>query len=184
MGIIVRRLNDNDFFEWKPLFQQYAQFYGRPVDDARALTTWGILTDPHQNLFGFVAEQTIIADVHNLQGLVETMTQVHLVGFVHFCAVSRALESDIQMQIQDYYVDPTVRRKGVARGLMDAVKLDGLSRGAKNMSHPTIARHEPCLSMSAGRPSGSCSRRQSTDATRYPLDIRRDSPVSTPCIGR
>ena len=148
MGIIVRRLNDNDFFEWKPLFQQYAQFYGRPVDDARALTTWGILTDPRQNLFGFVAEQTVIADVHNLQGLVETMTQVHLVGFLHFCAVSRALESDIQMQIQDHYVDPTVRRKGVARGLLEAVRLDGQSRGAKNMSWAVASDNRTARAMS------------------------------------
>ncbi len=134
MGIIVRRLNDNDFFEWKPLFQQYAQFYGSPVDDARALGVWGMLTDPAQNMFAFVAEQSIVAEMTNLQGLVETRESVHLIGFVHFCAVPRALQNDVQMQIQDHYVDPVVRRKGIARALLEAVKLDARARGAANVA--------------------------------------------------
>lgn len=133
MSIIVRRLSDNDFFEWKPLFQQYAQFYGKPVDDARALTIWGTLTDQQQNLFSFIAEQTLVAETVNIQGLVETVTKVHLVGFVHFCAVPRALHADVQMQIQDHYVDPAVRRKGVASALLEAVRLDARARGAANI---------------------------------------------------
>ena len=148
MSITVRRLNDNDFFEWKPLFQQYATFYSRPVSNSLALRTWGWLTNPKENLFAFVAEQRHIVETINSKGEVTTLESTHLVGFIHFCAVTRALEADVQMQVQDHYVEPTVRRKGVAKALIEAVKMDGRTRGAATVAWAVGADNRVARGMS------------------------------------
>ncbi|MFZ4078077.1 MAG: GNAT family N-acetyltransferase [Microbacteriaceae bacterium] len=148
MSISVRRMNDGDFFEWKPLFQQYATFYTRPVNDALALRTWGWLTDPGENLFSFVAERRHVVETINSKGEVTTIESSHLVGFVHFCVVTRALEADVQMQIQDHYVEPTVRRKGVAKALIEAVKMDGRNRGAGSVAWAVDANNRVARAMS------------------------------------
>ena len=127
-------MDGDDFFEWKPLFQQYATFYGHPVPDELSLTIWGWLTDPRQNLFAFVAEQTRTIEVTHEHGDVSTIESAHFVGFIHFCAVTRALHADVQLQIQDHYVEPTVRRMGVAKALIEAVKMGARGRGAANVA--------------------------------------------------
>jgi len=127
-------MDGDDFFEWKPLFQQYARFYGHPVPDELSLTIWGWLADPQQNLFAFVAEEKRMVEVTNEKGETSTYESAHLVGFIHFCAVTRALHADVQLQIQDHYVEPPVRRKGVAKALVEAVKMDARGRGAANVA--------------------------------------------------
>lgn len=90
---------------WRHLYNQYAAFYGEPMTDALADTTWCWLHDPN----------------HVVDGMVAKSGAGELIGLVHFRPVPRPLNADYVGFIDDLFVDPVYRGKGIATLLIHKV---------------------------------------------------------------
>jgi GNAT superfamily N-acetyltransferase len=112
-GISVRPLEQGDFFAWYELFAGYAEFYGAPLSDERVMRAWAWLQ----------------GDASALRGLVAIDREGKVVGLVHVQEFERLLENDRGLYIEDLFVAPAARGKGVAKALIDHVKGEARDRG-------------------------------------------------------
>lgn len=102
-----------DYGDWRRLYEAYATFYKRPMDDAIAGRVWGWIHDPAQVL----------------EALVARTAQGRLVGLAHFRAMPRPLTGSMAGFLDDLFVDPTCRGTGTADRLITAVADLGRARG-------------------------------------------------------
>ena len=106
--IEIRTITPSDHAQWLPLWLGYNAFYGR--DGATALapeitaTTWARLLDPAVPMRAFVAEQEDV-----------------LVGLTHIVLHHSTIQIESNCYLQDLFVSPAVRGRGVAKALIEAV---------------------------------------------------------------
>lgn len=112
-GITVRPLNQGDFFAWYALFAGYAEFYETPLPDDRAMRAWAWLTGDESAVRGLVAVDELGA----------------VVGLAHVQQFERLLENDRGLALEDLFVDPAHRNKGVATALINHLKEEARDRG-------------------------------------------------------
>ena len=86
---------------WRGLFQGYAEFYGRPSDDAHKGVVWGWLMDPAHELEGYVA----LADAGP-------------VGLAHVRRMPSPLRGCDVGFLDDLFVDPAARGERVGEALL------------------------------------------------------------------
>jgi ribosomal protein S18 acetylase RimI-like enzyme len=114
MSITIRTPIDSDFFAWLGVYEGYAKFYETELTDQKALTLWSWLSDEKHE------ENALIAVDDEADGAI--------VGLVHFREFSRPLEADRSLFIDDLYVVPEAREKGVGTSLIEAVKALGAEK--------------------------------------------------------
>ncbi|WP_419818947.1 GNAT family N-acetyltransferase [Glaciibacter flavus] len=105
MVVQVRPLVDRDFFPWLGLWEGYSAFYDSPVTDEKALRVWTWLMDKQHDLTGFVAHD---GD--------------DLLGLVHVREYPRTLDGDRALFLDDLFVDPDSRERGVGAALIEQAK--------------------------------------------------------------
>ncbi len=105
MAFEIRPVRDRDFFNWLPLFASYGEFYGTPVPDEKALLVWSWISENQHGVSALVAED-------------EDGT---LVGLAHFRTFPRPLEGGTGIYIDDLFVAPDARGKGIATALIERV---------------------------------------------------------------
>jgi GNAT superfamily N-acetyltransferase len=111
--ITIRPPEERDFADWRRLFEGYATFYKRPMDDAIAGRVWGWLRDP----------------AHGLEALLARDGNGRVVGLAHFRAMPRPLTGSVAGFLDDLFVAEGVRGQGVGRSLIEAVAAAGRARG-------------------------------------------------------
>jgi GNAT superfamily N-acetyltransferase len=99
--------------DWRRLYEGYATFYKRPMDDAIADRVWGWINDP----------------AHVLEALVAREASGRVVGLAHFRAMPRPLTGTMAGFLDDLFVDPAFRGSGVADQLIGRLKEIGQDRG-------------------------------------------------------
>ena len=97
---------------WRELYRGYATFYGRELTDAHAEVVWGWLQDPGRELEGRLA----LADGRP-------------VGLAHFRRMPSPLRGADIGFLDDLFVDPGTRARGVGRALIEAVAAVARERG-------------------------------------------------------
>lgn len=112
MAVQVRPLVDRDFFPWLGLWEGYSEFYHSEVTDEKALRVWTWLMDKHHELSGFVA---VDGD--------------ELVGLVHVREYPRTLTADRALYLDDLFVVPASRGRGVGSSLIARAKQTARERG-------------------------------------------------------
>jgi len=112
-SVTVRPLRPDDAVAWRPLFDGYAEFYGRDMSDAVADEVWRWLLDPGHVLEGLIA--------HDAGG--------KAVGIAHVRACPRPLAGCDMGFLDDLYVDPPARGSGAADALFDALRDMARQRG-------------------------------------------------------
>lgn len=101
-----------DRAEWRHLYDDYAAFYRMPMDDRIAEATWAWLQDP----------------VHPVEGVLARLDGV-AVGLVHFRPMPSPLRGAEVGFLDDLYVDPAARGRGVGEALIAHVAAVAQQRG-------------------------------------------------------
>ena len=124
MTITIRPIALKDKERWLDLFKQYIIFYKSTLSDEQFELNWQRLHSDF-NINGLVAE---------LDG--------HVVGLAHSnFRPSTWAEKDF-CYLEDLFVDPAVRSKGVGRALIDELHKIAIERGSKRLYWTTAPDNE------------------------------------------
>ena len=126
--LTVRPMRADDHAAWLPLWQAYLAFYETSLSDELTALAWQRLNDPNFNLHGFVAEIDGVA-----------------VGITHYLYHHATWSLGEYCYLEDLFVAPSTRGKGVGRGLINAVKNAATARKASKVywvthQHNAVAR--------------------------------------------
>ena len=106
MGVTIRELQSADRAGWEPLFRGYLDFYKASLSDDVIDETWmRLLSDEPQYHDGLCA----IDDNGKLIGLAHILFHRSTWSKTYYC------------YLEDLYVEPNLRAKGVGRQLIDAI---------------------------------------------------------------
>jgi GNAT superfamily N-acetyltransferase len=122
----IRRASGADLRTLAELFDGYRQFYGQPADLPLAEA---FLRDrfAHDDSAVFLA-----IDPHSGDGL----------GFVQLYPCFSSVAARRIWILNDLFVTPAARRRGVGRALLDAARDHGLATGAKRLVLSTAATND------------------------------------------
>jgi GNAT superfamily N-acetyltransferase len=104
-AIIIRPVSEIDHSQWRNLWDQYNEFYGRAGPTALSenivQSTWQRLLDPSEPVHCLVAE-------HN----------GWLVGLAHYIFHRNTITIENTCYLQDVFSDPSLRGQGIGRKLI------------------------------------------------------------------
>ncbi len=120
MSLSVRYATIDDLDDLAPLFDGYRQFYGQPPDLARARD--------------FIGERIRLRESVIL---VAAWSSGGLVGFVQMYPTFSSIGTHRSFVLNDLYVAPEARRRGVAQSLMAHAAQAGRALGASSLSLST-----------------------------------------------
>lgn len=113
MSIVIRRLSPEDKAAWEPLFRGYLQFYKSSLTQDVIDETWSrLMSDDPQYHVGLCA-------VDPTDGLV---------GIAHIIFHRSTWSKTYYCYLEDLFVQPEVRAKGIGRQLIDAVYAEADAR--------------------------------------------------------
>ena len=110
MSITVTRMQLTDRADWEPLYRGYADFYRVEMTDATLNTVWGWIHDDANPFFGLIARDA----------------DDRAVGLMHCRQMPSPLRGALVGFLDDLFVDPAARGRGVVGELYRA--LDALAR--------------------------------------------------------
>ena len=103
--ILVRDVAIADYDAWRPLWDQYNEFYGRAGETALAeenvQSTWQRFFDPAEPVHGLVAEH-----------------DGRLAGLAHYVFHRNTITIEKTAYLQDLFSSPALRGKGIGRRLI------------------------------------------------------------------
>lgn len=126
MTIEVRPPRGADRADWERLYAGYAAFYRVAQSAEMRATVWGWLADPGHEVAALVA-----ADRDGL------------LGFAHFRPFARPLAASTGGFLDDLFVAPAARGRGVGAALIAAVGAEAAARGWTVVRWITAADNAP-----------------------------------------
>ena len=124
MTITIRPIAASDKERWLDLFKQYIVFYKSSLSDEQFELNWQRLHSDF-NINGLVAE---------IDGKV--------VGFAHYIFRPSTWDKNDFCYLEDLFVDPAIRSKGVGRALINELERIALARGSKRLYWTTAPDNE------------------------------------------
>jgi len=104
MPLTIRAIEERDKSQWLKLWAGYLEFYKSTISPEQTELTWKRLINNELKMFGFVAE--------NEDGVI---------GFTHCLFRPSTWTETDYCYLEDLFVDPNIRGKGVGRALMEKV---------------------------------------------------------------
>jgi GNAT superfamily N-acetyltransferase len=104
MNLNIRELKETDKDRWLELWAGYLEFYKSNLSPEQTEFTWKRLINNEQKMYGFVAE--------NESGVI---------GFTHCLFRPSTWTETDYCYLEDLFVDPNIRGRGVGRALMNRV---------------------------------------------------------------
>lgn len=112
MEIVIRPLQAQDKPQWHALWKGYNHFYASNVSDAVTEKTWQRMLSEHSAIHGRVA---VVND--------------DVVGFAHIVLHEGTWELSTICYLEDLFVNPDMRGRGIARQLIQALIDEGNAQG-------------------------------------------------------
>lgn len=122
MTTFVRPLVESDKAAWLPLWHGYLEFYETELDDAQTERTWSRLMDPDYNSYG-----KVIA-VDDL-----------VLGMTHYSFQSSTWAKENYCYLEDLFVLPTSRGRGLGKALINSVLQEANTIGSGRLYWNTDA---------------------------------------------
>ena len=104
MTLIIRAIEAKDKSQWLKLWAGYLEFYKSTISPEQTELTWKRLINNELKMFGFVAE-----------------SEDGIIGFTHCLFRPSTWTETDYCYLEDLFVDPNTRSKGVGRALMEKV---------------------------------------------------------------
>ena len=104
MTLTIRAIEEKDKDQWLKLWAGYLEFYKSTISSEQTELTWKRLINNELKMFGFVAE-----------------SEEGIIGFTHCLFRPSTWTETDYCYLEDLFVDPSIRGKGVGRALMSKV---------------------------------------------------------------
>ena len=104
MTLTIRAIEEKDKDQWLKLWAGYLEFYKSTISPEQTELTWKRLINNEQKMFGFVAE-----------------SEEGVIGFTHCLFRPSTWTETDYCYLEDLFVDPNIRGKGIGRALMNKV---------------------------------------------------------------
>lgn len=113
MPVAIRRLDHSDHDRWRVLWEGYRTFYEQPPNEPVTRHTWERLMDPASPVKCVVAE----------------VPGAGVVGIAHYIPHESTATLTPICVLQDLFVDPASRTKGVGASLIEWLLAEAKARG-------------------------------------------------------
>ena len=113
MTLTIRAIEEKDKDQWLKLWAGYLEFYKSTISPEQTELTWKRLINNELKMFGFVAE-----------------SEEGIIGFTHCLFRPSTWTETDYCYLEDLFVNPNIRGKGVGRSLM--VKVFELAKEKKS----------------------------------------------------
>ncbi|CAB4813382.1 unannotated protein [freshwater metagenome] len=124
MAITIRPVAAGDKERWLDLFKQYIIFYKSNLSDEQFELNWQRLNSDF-NINGLVAE-----------------VDGQVVGFAHYIFRPSTWDKNDFCYLEDLFVDPAIRSKGVGRALINELEKIAVAKGSKRLYWTTAPDNE------------------------------------------
>ena len=104
MTLTIRAIEEKDKDQWLKLWAGYLEFYKSTISTEQTELTWKRLINNELKMFGFVAE-----------------SEEGIIGFTHCLFRPSTWTETDYCYLEDLFVDPNIRGKGIGRALMNKV---------------------------------------------------------------
>ena len=112
----IRVAREADFAEWLLLWQGYQAFYKTTISDGTTAATWARFHDPAEPMHCVLAEE-----------------DGKFAGMVHYIQHRSCWTTGDYIYLQDLFVKPDLRGRGIARGLIEHVYAVAANVGASRV---------------------------------------------------
>ena len=123
--VSIRPLINDDFQTWQKLWRGYIDFYEASIPESMFKVTWSRLMNPSYNEYGIAAV---------LDGKLE--------GITHYSFQNSTWAETNYCYLEDLFVNPEVRGKGLGRALIDAVLEEAKKAGSERLYWNTDRTNE------------------------------------------
>lgn len=110
----IRKAKVTDREAWEPLWQAYLVFYHSSVPDGATEVLWQRIHDPDHEFRCLVAEDDESGE---------------LIGIAHFFPHGNTWHAAPSCYLNDLFVDPAQRGRGIGEALIDAIVDEGREHG-------------------------------------------------------
>jgi GNAT superfamily N-acetyltransferase len=104
MTLTIRAIEEKDKDQWLKLWAGYLEFYKSTITPEQTELTWKRLINNELKMFGFVAE-----------------SEEGVIGFTHCLFRPSTWTETDYCYLEDLFVNPNIRGKGIGRALMNKV---------------------------------------------------------------
>jgi GNAT superfamily N-acetyltransferase len=104
MTLTIRAIEEKDKSQWLKLWAGYLEFYKSTISPEQTELTWKRLINNELKMFGFVAE-----------------SEEGVIGFTHCLFRPSTWTETDYCYLEDLFVDPNIRGKGIGRALINKV---------------------------------------------------------------
>jgi GNAT superfamily N-acetyltransferase len=116
MTLTIRAIEEKDKDQWLKLWAGYLEFYKSTISSEQTELTWKRLINNELKMFGFVAE-----------------SDEGVIGFTHCLFRPSTWTETDYCYLEDLFVDPNIRGKGIGRALINKVVELAKEKNAKRV---------------------------------------------------